>query len=111
MSDGTEHGEGTVEELLRVNGELAAELRALTAGRIEAPRSGPVPAARGIGRLRGERDELAAKLAETERELAETQAHREGLERQNQEMAAEIIRLSAGLPGYLRRLRGRLIGH
>lgn len=102
-------GDKRVEELLRVNAELAAEIRALAAGRIEAPRPGPVPAARAIGRLKAERDELATRLEETERELAQTQAHREGLERQNQEMAAEIARLSAGLPGNLRKLRARLL--
>jgi len=102
--------ERAVEELLRVNAELAAELRALSQGRTARPRSGPTTAARTLTRLEAERQELAARLEETERELTETQVHREGLERQNQEMAAEIARLSAGLPGYLRKLRGRLTG-
>jgi chromosome segregation ATPase len=106
-------GEGrTVEELLRVNRELAAELRALLQGRATAPRPGPTVAARGLARLEAEHEALTAKLAATERELEETQGHREGLERQNQEMAAEIgklsARLDAGLLGYLRRLRHRM---
>ena len=100
---------GEVEELLRVNAELAAEIRALTEGKTASPRSGQIPAARGIARLLSERDALAARLEETEAELAETRHHREGLERQNREMAAEIARLSAGLPGFLRRVRGRLL--
>jgi chromosome segregation ATPase len=109
MSTGATPESKRVEELLRVNAELAAELRALAEGRIAAPRSGPVPSARGISRLRDEREALVARLEETERALAETQTHREGLERQNQEMTAEITRLRAGLPGSLRRLRARLL--
>ncbi|HEY6729951.1 MAG TPA: hypothetical protein VI039_02885 [Solirubrobacterales bacterium] len=100
---------GEVEELLRVNAELAAEIRALTAKRAETPRRGRIPAARSVARLQTERDELAARLAGVEAELVATQADRDGLEQQNREMAAEIARLSAGLSGLLRRLRGRLL--
>jgi len=118
-------GEGSpqVEELLRVNGDLAAELRALRSGRIEAPRQGRVPAARGIAKLWGERKALETRLEETQAALEasragqeatqvaleDVQAHREGLERQNQEMAAEIVRLRTGMRGALRRARGRLL--
>lgn len=105
-----------VEELLRANAELAAELRSLAAGRAPEPRPGRVPAARGIAHLWGERNTLATRLEETQAALEATQgaledvqAHREGLERQNQEMAAEIIRLRTGPRGALRRLRGRLL--
>jgi chromosome segregation ATPase len=111
------------EELLRVNSELAAELRALKAGRIEAPRPGRVPAARGVAKLWGERRDLETRLEEaqaaleasragqeaTQAALEDVQAHREGLERQNQEMAAEIVRLRAGVRGAMRRVRGRLL--
>ena len=100
---------GEIEELMRVNAELAAELRTLSQGAAEAPRSGQVPAARGIARLRGERDSLAVQLKETKTALEATRADRDGLERQNREMAAEIARLSAGFPGFLRRLRGRIL--
>lgn len=100
---------GELEELLRVNAELAAEIRALSAGKSEQPRSGEVPAARGIARLRSEREALAERLAETEAELEATRVSRNGLERQNQEMAAEIARLSTGLAGFLRRARARLL--
>lgn len=98
-----------VEELLRVNAELAGELRDLTEGRAEVPRSGPVPAARAVARLAAERDDLAARLSQKEAELAALQADRDGLERQNQELAAAVARLSVGLPGVLRRIRGRLL--
>jgi len=100
---------GEVEELLRVNAELAAEIRALSGGRAEEPRSGQAPAARGIARLRSEREALAKRLEETEVALEATRADRDGLERQNREMAAEIARLSAGFGGFLRRARGRLL--
>jgi hypothetical protein len=100
---------GEVEELLRVNAELAAEIRALTQERTESPRSGQVPAARGIARLLTERDSLAAQLEEAEAALVATREDRDRLELQNREFAAAIARLSAGLPGVLRRARGRLL--
>ncbi|HEU5062374.1 MAG TPA: hypothetical protein VFT79_04355 [Solirubrobacterales bacterium] len=100
---------GEVEELLRVNAELAAELRALRQERAEDPRPGQATAARGVARLLSERDSLAARLEEVEAELTATRADRDGLERQNQEMAREIARLSAGFTGFLRRARGRLL--
>lgn len=98
-----------VEELLRVNAELAAEIRALSQGRTEEPRSGQIPAARGVARLLSERDSLAADLEKAEAALAATRADRDGLEHQNREMAAEIARLSSGLGGFLRRARARLL--
>lgn len=116
-----------VEELLRVNAELAAELRALRAERTEAPRQRRVPAARGIARLREEREALETQLRETRAALEATQAglestleatqgaleeaqgHRQGLERQNQEMAAEIVRLRTGPRGLMRRARAHLL--
>jgi len=100
---------GEVEELRRVNAELAAEIRALSRGRAQSPRSGQVPAARGVARLTSERDALAARLEEVEAKLAATRVDRAGLERQNREMAAEIARLSSGLSGLLRRARARLL--
>jgi chromosome segregation ATPase len=102
-------GPDRVEELLRVNAELADEVRSLTAGRRQQPRSGAVPAARAVARLHAERDQLAERLEQTEARLAALQADRDGLERQNRELAAAVARLSAGLPGVLRRIRGRLL--
>lgn len=49
--------ERRVGELLRVNAELAAELRSLSLGRRDSPRIGPVPAARRLTELSAERDE------------------------------------------------------
>jgi predicted nuclease with TOPRIM domain len=107
-----------VEELLRVNAELAAELRALTGGRAEAPRRGRVPAARGIARLHAEREALQAQLQETQAALEHLQgvqvaldvvsAERERLSRENEELANEVVRLRSGWRGLLRRLSGRL---
>lgn len=101
-----------VEELLRANAELAAEVRDLTLGCIEAPRSGGMPTTRRLAGLIEERDRLQAELEQARAELEHVQAHRAGLERQNQEMAVEIValnaRLDAGLAGALRRLRARL---
>lgn len=98
-----------VEELLRVNAELAAEIRALSGERTEQPRTGQVPAARGIARLHTERDELAARLEETEASLESTRADRDRLEHQNREFAAEIARLSSGAAGFFRRARARVL--
>lgn len=98
-----------VEELLRVNAELAAEVRNLTLGYSDAPRPAGMPTTRRLGRLIEERDQLQAERDQARAELGQVQAHREGLERQNQEMAAEIARLSAGLGGVLRRARGKLL--
>jgi cell division protein FtsB len=100
---------GELEELRRVNAELAAELRALAGGRAAAPRSGQTPAARGVAKLLAERDALAARLEDTEAALEATRADRNGLERQNREMDAEILRLRSGFLGLLRRARGRLL--
>lgn len=108
-----------VEELLRVNAELAAELRALASGRTVTPRRGRVPAARGIARLHAEREALTVQLQETQTALEHLQgvqasldqvsAERERLGRENEELANEVARLSGGLQGLLRRLRGRLL--
>jgi hypothetical protein len=100
---------GELEDLLRINAELAAEVRALSEGRAGEPRSGQVPAARGIARLLSERDSLVARLQEAEAEHELIRGDRDRLELQNREMAAEIARLSSGFAGTLRRLRGRLL--
>jgi chromosome segregation ATPase len=98
-----------IEQLLRVNNELAAEIRSLTAGRTHAPRGGQVTAARTVARLEAERDALETRLRETEVALEHTRADRDGLEQQNREMDAEITRLRAGFAGFLRRARGQLL--
>jgi len=98
-----------VAELLRVNAELAAEVRNLTLGYADAPRPAGMPTTRRLARLIEERDRLQAELDQARTELEQVQAHRAGLESQNQEMAEEIARLSAGLGGFVRRLRARLL--
>jgi hypothetical protein len=98
-----------VEELLRVNAELAAEVRNLTLGYADAPRPAGMPTTRRLARLIEERDQLRAELEATRTELEAVSEDRAGLERQNQEMAVEIVRLSTGLFGFLRRTRGKLL--
>ncbi len=118
-----DRGDGArVEELLRVNAELAAEIRSLQAGRASEPRSAAMPAARRLGRLTEELKELRA-------ERDDLKSHRQGLEAQNQELARhvhelsgeyddlaaqvhaqaqELARLRSGLGGIVRRARSRL---
>jgi hypothetical protein len=105
----SEQADSQVEELLRVNAELAAEIRSLTAGRVAAPPPGQGNAAGKLARLLAERDELAQRLGDTEVALEHARADRDGLERQNREMDAEIARLRAGVGGFLRRLRAQLL--
>jgi chromosome segregation ATPase len=105
----SEQADKRVEELLRVNAELAAEIRNLTTARTAAPRQGQGNAAGTVARVIAERDALAERLGETETALEHTRADRDGLERQNREMDAEIAHLRAGFAGFLRRTRGRLL--
>jgi chromosome segregation ATPase len=115
--------EERVDELLRVNRELAAEIRDLTAGRRAAPRSGQLPAARGVAKLQAERDRLAAEREALAAELAAREAERDHLREHGEELARqigeqarrieglshEVERLRGGLAGILRRLRARLL--
>jgi cell division protein FtsB len=102
-----------VEELMRANEQLAAEVRNLTLGYSQTPRPAGMPASRRLARLLAERDRLQAELETTrtrlEAELEQVTAHRAGLEAQNQELARELALLSEGLGGVLRNLRARLI--
>lgn len=102
-------GDERVEELLRVNEQLAAEVRNLSLGYSDTPRPGGMPTSRRLGRLIDERDARDAELAATRVELEAIKSDRDGLERQNQELAHEVARLSTGFRGLLRRLRGRLL--
>lgn len=99
-----------VEELLRVNARLAAEVRSLTLGRTGAPRSAAMPTSRRIGTLIDERDTLTKQLAEAQNAVEAGRAHREDLERDNAELAAAVTRLRSGPRGILRRLFARLRG-
>jgi uncharacterized coiled-coil DUF342 family protein len=91
-----------LEELLRVNAELAAEVRSLSLGRRDSPRSGQLPAARELAQLRSERDEAGEELRVVTAERDALQQHRAPLE-------AEVARLRGGLLGFLRRARARIL--
>jgi DNA repair exonuclease SbcCD ATPase subunit len=107
MNEG-EQRDVRVEELMRANEELAAEVRNLTLGYSEAPRPAGMPASRRLARLLAERDRLQEELESTRAELELVSAHRAGLESQNQELAREVALLSEGLGGIARNLRARL---
>jgi chromosome segregation ATPase len=104
-----------VEELLRVNAELAGEIRALELGRVSAPRSGTVPSARRLAKLQSERDALFAERERLGNELAAALAEQDRLEHHNRELgrrmhdqAQELERMRSGLAGFLARARARL---
>jgi cell division protein FtsB len=112
MSDRNGAGgeERRVEELMRVNAALAAEVRSLTLGRTDAPRTSPMPTSRRLATIIDERDTVIGQLEQTRVGLAAMQASRDELAAQNQELLAEIARLRSGYSGLLRRLRARLRG-
>jgi chromosome segregation ATPase len=112
-----------VGELLRLNAELAAEIRSLTQERTDAPRSGAGSSGRRVARLvaerdarEAERDALQAQLDIARTELERTERHRDELAAENEararhidEMGAELSRLRTGFGGLLRRVRARLL--
>lgn len=102
-------------ELLRVNAELAAEVRSLTLGRRATPRSGPLPASRRLAKLSGDLEKSRAELEQTRTQLdanaAELQAlrvEREELLRHKAAQEREIAKLRSGFRGLFRRARARL---
>jgi predicted nuclease with TOPRIM domain len=111
------------EELLRLNAELAAEIRRLGAGEIGGARSGQAPSARRLSRLIDERDELLAGrdelLAERKRlqeQLDEQRQQSQALEgelhrrrAENAELAQALARLRGSKLGLARWLRARLL--
>jgi hypothetical protein len=98
-----------VEELLRVNAELAAEVRNLTLGYADAPRPAGMPTTRRLGRLIEERDRLQSELDAARAELETSARHREELEQRQAELVAQLAELRMGVRGILRRLRARLL--
>ncbi|HEU4739167.1 MAG TPA: hypothetical protein VFS54_08820 [Solirubrobacterales bacterium] len=98
-----------VEELLRVNAELAAEVRNLTLGYGDAPRPAGMPTTRRLGRLIEERDQLQAELEAARAELEVSVRHREELEQRQAELVAQVAELRMGARGVLRRVRARLL--
>jgi translation initiation factor 2B subunit (eIF-2B alpha/beta/delta family) len=105
--------EGREEELLRINAELAAEIRSLSTGRISVPRSAGPPAARRLSRLISERDSLVAELAATKNALEQRERELsrqvDDQARRIEELSYEVNRLRGGLAGLLRRARARLL--
>jgi chromosome segregation ATPase len=111
------------EELLRINAELAAEIRRLAAGEIRGPRSGAVPSARGLTRLTAElreviesRAELSAEQDRLQVELDQRQRRIGGLEErvaaceaEQAQLAHEVQRLRGGPAGFARRVWARLL--
>ncbi|HEX3174068.1 MAG TPA: hypothetical protein VHQ43_07605 [Solirubrobacterales bacterium] len=105
-----------VEALLRVNAELAAEIRSLELGRTAAPRPAVAPAVRRLTKLIAERDSLAGELEEAKSELERVRQHNAELRLQVADQAShievlggEIARLRSGVAGIMRRIRARLL--
>jgi chromosome segregation ATPase len=98
--------ERRVEELRRINEQLGEELVRGAASR--HPRAS-VAAARTLNRLRQERVDALAQLEEARQRLAEANSGLNHLARENERLRAEVARLRAGLPGFLRRARARLL--
>jgi len=98
-----------VVELLRVNGELAVEIRDLSLGRRERPRSSQVPAARSVAKLQAERDLLAGQLEASRAEVDRLSRNDEAQTRRIDELTVEVARLRGGIGGALRRARARLL--
>jgi cell division protein FtsB len=110
----TERGQGPEEErrvaeLMRVNRELANEVRDLREGRTAEPRPAQLPAARHVAKLRGERDSLAEQLDATRAELHAVSAERDRLVDRASALDREVARLRSGVSGLLRRARARLL--
>jgi hypothetical protein len=97
-----------IAELVRVNAELAGEVRRLRLGGEAAPVSGPLPASRRLASLIAERDSLAAQLEATSAELGSIKAESDRLVGHNRELAAEVRRLRGGRLGMARRAWARL---
>ncbi len=117
MDDGSRDADEREAELLRINAELAAEIRALTAGRIASPRAAPGPAARRVSRLHAELESRQAELETAAGEIEELQRRCVELEstiadraRHIDELDREVKRLRGGVGGVLRRALARLRG-
>lgn len=98
-----------VVELLRVNGELATEIRDLSLGRREQPRPSQVPAARSVAKLQAERDLLAAELEASRAEVDRLTRNDEDQTHRIDELTTEVDRLRGGVAGILRRARAHLL--
>jgi predicted nucleic acid-binding Zn-ribbon protein len=101
--------EPRIAELLRVNGELAVEIRDLALGRRTSPRRGQTAAARSVAKLQAERDALAVEIESTRDRLRAVENERDALLVNRDELELEVARLRSGLAGLLRRTRARLL--
>ncbi|MBA3867472.1 MAG: hypothetical protein H0X42_14220 [Solirubrobacterales bacterium] len=120
MSEVEERGEvegqeSRVEELLRINAALAAEIRSLSSGQTDAPRASSMPTSRRLAVILDERQTLIEQLEETRTGVAAMTASRDALAAsrdelaaRNQELLVQVIRLRSGYSGALRRVRARL---
>jgi hypothetical protein len=106
LTDSPDSGNTRVEELLRVNAELAAEIRSLTLGRADAPRSTLLTATRGMAAAVGERDR---KIASLESESSELRRRHDELRDLVERQVLELERLRAGPVGLLRRAQARIL--
>ncbi len=98
-----------MEELLRVNAELAAEVRNLALDRADAPRAAAMPTSRRLAALNDERDTLRERLEAAEAEAETLRSERDRLARRERELSGEVERLRSGFAGAMRRARGRLL--
>lgn len=98
-----------VEELLRVNAELAAEIRSMTLGRSAGPRSSLLGASRRLITITEERDATAAELERQNAELVRLSGEVHELRRRIEVQRRELDRLRAGPLGLVRRAKASLL--
>ena len=108
-----ERGEGgedaRVEELLRVNAELAAEIRSMALGRTDVPRSAMLGASRRLVKITEERDATEAELAQQNASLVELSEEVHELRRRIEVQNGELERLRAGPLGLFRRAKASVL--
>ncbi|HEY7255339.1 MAG TPA: hypothetical protein VH476_01535 [Solirubrobacterales bacterium] len=105
MTGSEENDALRLDELERVNAELAAEIRNLTLGRAAAPRTTALGAGRRIQTLTEERDAAVAELEQQSSELRGLRAENEELSHRAERQIRELDRLRAGPLGLLRRAK------
>jgi chromosome segregation ATPase len=98
-----------VEELLRVNAELAAEIRSMVLGRTDVPRSAMLGASRRLVKITEERDGAEAELAQQNASLVELSEEVHQLRRRIEIQNGELERLRAGPSGIFRRAKASLL--
>lgn len=99
-----------MDELMKSNAALAAELRSLILECAEAPRSVSTTTSSGFAAILDERQTLLAQIEAGSAEVEQSKAAQDDLEQRNRRQAAEMVRLRSGLAGFGRHARGRLLG-